>query len=364
MTREILGPIRYKDIVNRTPRDNGTVPEIATGRPRRPRPTMEDVAEVAGVSRGTVSRVLNGGQNVSGPALDAVQRAIRKTGYVVNQHARSLVTQRSDSVAFILSEPQDRLFEDPNFNILLRGCTQALAERDITLLLTIAGTQEDRRRIGRYVTAGHVDGALVVSDHAGSPLINELRERGLPVVACGRPLGHEREISYVAADDRDGARQMVGYLRSRGHRTIATITGPLDTSGGVDRLAGYKDVLGEPDLRLIATGDYTQASGEAAMEQLLRQAPELDAVFVCSDLMAAGAIAALQRAGRRVPEDVAVGGFDDSKIASISTPRLTTIRQSLPRISTEMVRLLLTNITGESPSAVILPTELVIRESA
>jgi DNA-binding LacI/PurR family transcriptional regulator len=342
--------------------DNKQVPNHS--RSHRARPTMDDVAAVAGVSRGTVSRALNGGHNVSGPALEAVQRAIRKTGYVVNQHARSLVTQRSDSVAFILSEPQDRLFEDPNFNVLLRGCTRALADHDITLLLTIAGTEEDRKRVGRYVTAGHVDGALLVSDHAGSPLLRELKGRGLPVVTCGRPLGHEREISYVAADDRDGARQMVSYLRSRGHQTIATITGPLDTSGGVDRLAGYHDVLGEGDRRLVVSGDYTQASGEAAMERLLAQAPDIDAVFVCSDLMAAGAIAALRRAGKRVPEDVAVGGFDDSKVALSSTPPLTTIRHPLGRISGEMVRLLLGHIAGEPPAAVILPTELVVRGSA
>ncbi|GAB3972228.1 LacI family DNA-binding transcriptional regulator [Plantactinospora veratri] len=325
---------------------------------------MDDVAAVAGVSRGTVSRVLNGGHNVSGPALEAVRRAIRKTGYVLNQHARSLVTQRSDSVAFILSEPQDRLFEDPNFNILLRCCTQELAEHDITLLLTIAGTQEDRKRVGRYVTAGHVDGALVISSHAGSPLLDELDSRGLPFVAVGRPLGRDRDVSYVAADDRGGARQMVSYLRSRGHRSIGTITGPLDTSGGVDRLAGYHDVLGEVDPRLVVTGDYTHDAGEAAMERLLRQVPELDAVFVSSDLMATGAMAALRRAGKRIPDDVAVGGFDDSKVATTSVPRLTTIRQPWARISAEMVRLLLGHLAGDSHAAVILPTELVIRESA
>ncbi len=262
---------------------------------------MEDVADVAGVSRGTVSRVLNGGHYVSPDALAAVHRAIRKTGYVVNQHARSLVTQRSDSVAFILSDPQDRLFEDPNFAILLKGCTQALAERGITLVLTIAGTLEDRKRVGRWVTAGHVDGVLLVSEHAGSPLIDELRARGLPIVAAGRPIGYERDISYVAADDRDGARQMVTYLRSRGHQRIGIITGPIDTPGGVDRLAGYHDVLGDGDPRLVANGDYTQDSGGRAMEELLLRAPDLDAVFVCSDLMARGAIAALRRAGEADP---------------------------------------------------------------
>lgn len=325
---------------------------------------MEDVADVAGVSRGTVSRVLNGGHYVSPDALAAVHRAIRKTGYVVNQHARSLVTQRSDSVAFILSDPQDRLFEDPNFATLLKGCTQALAENGITLVLTVAGTPEDRKRVGRWVTAGHVDGVLLVSEHAGSPLINELRSRGLPIVAAGRPIGHERDISYVAADDRDGARQMVSHLHSLGRRRIGIITGPIDTPGGVDRLAGYHDVVDSSDPRLITSGDYTQDSGARAMEELLHRVPDLDAVFVCSDLMAVGAVAVLQRAGKRIPEDVAVGGFDDSKAALSTTPQLTTMRQDFTRVSTEMVRLLQDGIASGSRSAVILPTELVVRDSA
>lgn len=343
------------------------VRDLKTTQPtgRRPRPTMDDVAAVAGVSRGTVSRVLNGGHNVSKPALDAVNKAIRQTGYVVNQHARSLVTQRSQSVAFILSEPQERLFEDPNFNALLRGCTQSLAEHDITLVMTIAGTQDERKRVSRYVTSGHVDGALLVSTHLGSPLIDDLRRTGVPMVACGRPLGHERDLAYVAADDRDGARQMTQYLLDQGRRRIGIITGPLDTPGGVDRLAGYRDVLGaEIDPRLVVSADYVRASGETAMARLLSQVPDLDAVFVASDLIAAGALATLRRAGRRVPEDVAVGGFDDSSVALTTEPALTTIRQPLARISAEMVRLLLGLIAGDPPAAVILPTDLVIRDSA
>lgn len=334
-------------------------------RSSRPRPTIDDVAAAAGVSRGTVSRALNGGHNVSVSAAEAVRRAVAKTGYVANQHARSLRTQRSQSVAFILSEPQERLFEDPNFNVLLHFCARALANHDITLLLALAGTDDDRKRVGRYLAAGHVDGALLVSTHSGSPLLADLRARGLPLVACGRPLGFEREIAYVAADDRDGARQMVGYLRSIGRERVGIITGPLDTSGGVDRLAGYRDVLGSSfDEALVAHGDYTRAAGAAAMATLLAQAPDVDAVFAASDLMAVGALAALRQAGRRVPHDVALGGFDDSGIAGTSQPAITTIRHPLERISAEMVRLLLAQIDGEPPAAVILPTELVVRESA
>lgn len=326
---------------------------------------MDDVAAVAGVSRGTVSRVLNGGHNVSKPALQAVQKAIRKTGYVVNQHARSLVTQRSQSVAFVLSEPQERLFEDPNFHMLMRGCASALAEHDITMVMTVAGTDDDLKRVSRYVTSGHVDGVLLVSAHLGNPLMDEWRGRGVPLVACGRPMGHERDLAYVAADDRDGARQMVQYLASLGRHRIGMITGPLDTPGGVDRLAGYLDVLGSGDRdQLVVTGDYVRESGEEAMARLLHQAPDIDAVFVASDLMAAGAVTELRRAGRQIPVDVAVGGFDDSTIATLVRPALTTIRQPMARISAEMVRLLMGLIAGEAPSAVIVPTELVRRESA
>jgi DNA-binding LacI/PurR family transcriptional regulator len=331
----------------------------------RRRPTIHDVAAEAGVSRGTVSRVLNGGHYVSPGSIEAVNRAIKKTGYVVNSHARSLVTQRSESVAFILSEPAERLFSDPNFAVLLRGCTQALAAHDIGLFMCIASSDSERARITRFLAAGHVDGALLVSAHAGDPLLDLLGAAAVPHVACGAPLGHESTIPYVAADERAGARTMVEYLRSCGRTQIATITGPLDTSGGRGRLEGYRDVTGAAlDESLVEEGDYSQGSGEGAMGRLLDRRPDLDAVFVASDAMALGALNALRRAGRRVPQDVAIGGFDDSSAAVAARPALTTIRQPWQRISSEMVRLLLAAISGEQPSAVILPTELVRRESA
>lgn len=212
-----------------------------------------------------------------------------------------------------------------------------------------------------------MDGVLLVSSHSGDPVAEELRAAGVPLVACGKPVGLGSKVSYVAADDRDGARDMVRHLLALGRRRIGVVTGPPDTPGGVERLAGYREVLAEADVeadeRLVVSGDYSRAGGEAGAELLLARAPDVDAVFVASDLMAQGVLTALHRAGRRVPEDVAVGGFDDSPAAVSASPALTTIRQPWDRISTEMVRVLLAQIGGEDPAAVILPTELVRRDS-
>jgi DNA-binding LacI/PurR family transcriptional regulator len=344
-----------------------TAPQRRTrARTKRP-PTIHDVAAQSGVSRGTVSRVLQGGQNVSPASREAVDAAIRKLGYVVNRAARSLVTQRAGSVAFLLSESQDRFFSDPNFTTLLRGCTTVLAHHDLPLILITAGTEAERRRIAPYLSGHHVDGVLLFSSHRGNPMIDHLRQAGLPFVCCGKPLGQRGALSYVTADDREGARTMVRHLLETGRTRIATIAGPQDTPGGLERLAGYRETLADHgiahDKRLVAIGDYSRASGESCMHQLLTRNPDLDAVFVASDLMAEGALTAIDRAGLRVPDDIAVGGFDDSPVAASAHPPLTTIRQPWDRISEMMVRQLLAQIDGEGPATVILPTDLVVRDS-
>lgn len=335
--------------------------ESSTGRRR---PTIRDVAAVAGVSRGTVSRVLNGGHWVSPEAEQAVRDAIRSTGYSANQHARSLVTGRANSVAFLLTEPQHLLFEDPTFSILLRAAAEALSAREMPLLLMVAGEPQERRRITEYVAAGHVDGVLVISSHHGNPVIGDLLRQGVPTIACGEPLGYEDKIGWVSADDFGGARQMTDHLRERGRRRIATITGPQDTPGGLRRLDGYRAALGDDfDPALVEHGDYTRSGGQHAMTALLERCPDLDAVFVASDLMAAGAMMALRDAGRSVPGDVAVGGFDDSGLAATLEPPLTTMRQPFERIATEMIRLLLEVVEGAEPARITLPTALVQRAS-
>lgn len=333
----------------------------------RKRPTIEDVARESGVSRGTVSRVLNGGHWVSDEARVAVERAIKKTGYRINPHARNLATARANSIAFLLTESQDRLFEDPNFSTLMRGAADALAERDLPLVLLMAGSDDEQRRATDFIMAGHVDGALLVSSHRGREgFLKTLVDADVPVISCGIPLGYERRIGYVAADDLDGARDIVAYLRDvAGRSRIATITGPQDTSGGLGRLEGYRAELGAAyDERLVETGDYSRASGVRAMEELLARAPDLDAVFVANDMMAAGALDVLRAAGRSVPADVAVAGFDDAPIATRVSPELTTMRQPFERIAHEMVRMLLDVIEGRPAARMTLPTELVRRESA
>ena len=174
-----------------------------------------------------------------------------------------------------------------------------------------------------------------MSSHRGREgFLKTLVDAEVPVVACGMPLGYERRIGYVAADDLDGARDLVAYLRESGRSHIATITGPLDTSGGIGRLDGYRSELGDEfDERLVAEGDYTRASGVRAMTELLERAPELDAVFVANDVMAAGALDVLRERGIRVPEEVAVAGFDDAPVATRVEPALTTMRQPFERIA-------------------------------
>jgi DNA-binding LacI/PurR family transcriptional regulator len=338
----------------------------AARRAMRRGPTIDDVAQVAGVSRGTVSRALNGGRYVSPKARAAVERAVRESGYVANFSARTLVTRRSGAVAFVLSEPHELLFEDPNFNVLLRASTQALAAHGVSLVLMLAGGPEQRQLVAQYMRGGHVDGILLISSHSGDPIVAELARGGLPAVACGQPLDQGADIPYVAADDREGARRMTAYLLGLGRQRVATVTGPLDTPGGRERLAGYREVLADrlEDTLVESATDYSYQAGEAAMDRLLARRPDLDAVFVASDLVASGALAVLRRTGRRVPADVAVGGFDDSRIAATTDPTLTTVRNPLEQVATEMVELLMRRIAGERPASRVLPIELVRRESA
>lgn len=327
------------------------------------KPTIRQIAALSGVSRSTVSRVINGGHWVSPDARQAVEDAIAASGYTANHHARSLATGRSGSLAFLLTEPHQLLFDDPTFARLLRGAAAALAQRSMTLVLLVASTPAERESVTHFLSAGHADGVMLISSREAAPLLSQLIEAGIPTVSCGIPLGYEGEVSTISVDDIVSSRTIAAYLRDQGHARIGMITGPDDTPGGRYRLIGFREELGSSfDPSLVEAGDYTFESGQAAMTRMLDH--DVDAVFAANDRMAAGAIAAVRRAGLRVPEDIAVAGFDDSGLAATHEPPITTMRQPWDQISAQMVDVLLEVIAGASPRSVVLDTELVVRESA
>jgi DNA-binding LacI/PurR family transcriptional regulator len=329
------------------------------------RPTLEAVAARAGVSRATASRVVNGQTTVAPQIRDAVLRAIDELGYVPNSAARSLVTQRTDSIALVVSEPPTRVFsEDPLFSTVIRSASYELEAVNKQVVLMLASSAESHARVERYIAGGHVDGVMLISMHGADPLPSALSRLRVPVVSYGRP-AVPVEIPYVDNDNVGGAETAVRHLVELGRRRIATIAGPQDMIGGQDRLTGYRNVLRDSDRRsIVAVGDFTRESGAVAMRQLLRDDPALDAVFVANDLMAVGALQSLRQAGRRVPDDVAVVGFDDIEAARYTEPPLTTMRHPIAEQTAAMVGLLL-RLFGEGPAVpVILPTELIIRESA
>jgi DNA-binding LacI/PurR family transcriptional regulator len=331
----------------------------------RERPTLEQVAARAGVSRATVSRVVNGSPKVAPAIRDAVQQAVSDLGYVPNQAARSLVTQRTDSMALVLPESANRVFsDDPFFAAIIWGVSQELEAADRQLVLMMAGSQASHDRIQRYASSGHVDGVMIASLHGADPLPSTLARLGLPVVCSGRPMVPS-QVPFVDVENERGAERAVRHLVRSGRRRIAAITGPQDMIAGIDRLAGYRTALGSSGYgSAVAAGDFTRESGRLAMHELLRADPRLDAVFAASDLMAAGALRALKDAGRRVPDDVAVVGFDDSELSRYTDPPLTTVRQPMADIGRTLARQLLRLSAGEDVDpAVILPTDLVHRES-
>ncbi|TMR24053.1 LacI family transcriptional regulator [Nonomuraea turkmeniaca] len=329
------------------------------------RPTLEAVAARAGVSRATASRVVNGQTTVAPDIRDAVLRAIDELGYVPNSAARSLVTQRTDSIALVISEPGTRVFsDDPWFAMAIRSASVELEEANKQVVLMLASNAKSHARVERYIAGGHVDGVMLISMHGADPLPSALSRLRVPVVSYGRP-AVPVNIPYVDNDNLGGAEAGVRHLVEQGRRRIATIAGPQDMIAGQDRLAGYRKVLRDSDLRsIVAVGDFTRESGAIAMRQLLGDDPSLDAVFVANDLMAVGALQSLRLAGRRVPDDVAVVGFDDIEAAKYTEPPLTTLRHPVIEQAAAMVRLLLSLFEGGPAEPVILPTELVIRESA
>jgi DNA-binding LacI/PurR family transcriptional regulator len=338
----------------------------------RQRPTLEMVAAEAGVSRGTASRALNGGHNVSRRAMEAVESAAARLGYRPNLAARSLVLGRSGSVGIVVSESDERLFSDPYFATVARGVHAELMTHDVQLVLALAQTPAERERMLRWSAGRPLDGVIIISVHGADPLPAAIATEGVPVVIGGAVEGSDRDIPGLASVDADnvgGARLGVEHLVSRGRTRIGHISGPLDMVVGRDRREGWRAVVaglpgGAPE-SLSVEGDFTEQSGADGVRRLLEAHADLDGVFTANDVMARGALRALQQAGRRVPQDVSVVGFDDLPGTEGVLPGLTTVRQPVIEMGRQMARTLLTMVEGRPLAHVhaVVPTTLVVRET-
>lgn len=328
-------------------------------------PTLEDVAARAGVSRATASRVVNADSRVGRLAREAVQTAITDLGYRPNRNARSLVRPEADSIAVVVPEAEERVFADPFFASMLAAIAQSLADSPVQVLLAM-GKPGNSQKIERYLRGGYTDGAIVVSHHQDDHIWQVLQQTRLPAVYVGRPFVGEVDVPYVDVDNHSGGRLAAEYLIGMGRRRIATITGPQNMASGRDRLAGWREAMraaGAMD-DLVEQGDYSTDSGRQAMGRLLERAPDVDGVFVASDLMAVSALHEIHEAGLRVPEEVAVVGFDNIQAAELTRPPLTTLLNPVTAMASTAVQMLLKLMGDEQAESVMLGTELIRRESA
>ena len=329
-------------------------------------PTLEMVAALAGVSRSTVSRVINDSPKVTPEALSAVNAAIEKLGYVPNRAARTLASRRTHSIALVIPENTAKFFADPYFASVIQGAAMRLSSTEYTLTLLIA-SETDSEKTRRYLQAGNVDGALILSHHSDDRSYVELSRR-LPVVFGGRPANADGGVTpvYVDVDNTSAAKAVVELLVTSGRRRIATIAGPTNMTAGLDRLEGWRSAVSDAGLPtdLVEHGDFTPASGAAAMERLLDRGESFDGLFAASAQMADGAMSVLRQRGLVVPRDLGVVTFDDDYFAQRATPSLTTVNQDEGKVGRTMAELLMRSIEGEIvPRVTIMPTRVVNRRS-
>jgi len=328
--------------------------------------TLEEIARRARVSRSTVSRVINNDPRVSDETRQRVLAVVKKLNYHPNLAARSLAAGRTRILGLVIPERVTGLFSDPYFPILIQGITSACNAHDHSVMLWLAEPEYERRMISQILHNGLIDGVIMASMLVDDSLTLSLVKSDLPFILVGRHPTNPR-VNYVDVDNVNSARALVAYLIERGYRRIATIAGPPNMIAGIDRLEGYKLALREAgitiDPSLIVTGDFSENSGYVRMQELIPLKP--DAVFAASDAMALGALRAIRTAGLRVPQDIALAGYDDIPLAERTDPPLTTVRQPIYHAGFTAAETLIELIThpSDQPRHIILPTQLVVRAS-
>lgn len=326
---------------------------------------LEHVAKLSGVSRSTVSRVINDDPRVHEETRRRVKEVIQRLNYQPNAVARSLAGGRTNILGLVIPMGVNRLFSDPYFPLLVQGVSSVCNAREYSVMLWVAEPEYERRTIRQILNNKLIDGVIIASSLVDDPLVQALSESNLPFVLIGR---HPNlQVNYVDVDNQTSAMEVVAYLVRLGYHRIATITGPQNMIAGADRLEGYKSGLRQLgvtlDPSLVVEGDFTEDGGYVAMQRLLPRQP--DVVFAASDSMAMGALRAVRENGLRVPEDIALVGFDDMPFAARTEPPLTTVRQPVQRTGGVAAETLIDILEqpASSPHRIILPTELVIRAS-
>jgi LacI family transcriptional regulator len=327
--------------------------------------TLEEIAKLSGVSRSTVSRVVNGHERVREETRKKVQSVIDELNFQPNIAARSLAAGKTGIMGLVIPAGVSALFSDPYFPQLIQGISSACNKRDYSMMLWVDEPNYRLRTIRQLLYSGLLDGVIISSMLMDDPIIKSLYERHMPFVLIGRH--PELDVNYIDVNNQAAAYKATSFLIDCGYSRMATITGPINMIAGYDRYQGYCTALDQHGFELndslIAEGDFTEAGGYDAMKQLIPQKP--DSVFIANDTMAMGALRALHEAGLRVPDDIGIVGFDDSPIASHATPPLTTMRQSPYDMGSIAVNTLIEIIKnpGRSPQQIVLESELVIRES-
>lgn len=332
---------------------------------------LEEVGRRAGVSRSTVSRVVNGDTNVSTKTKRRVEAVIAETGYRPHAAARSLASKQTGVIGLVIPSAAETLFDDPYFGRLILGVSAATNETDLTLALFMFGDDPDERSIiSRVVTPGLVDGVIVTATRMADPLIDHLQRTDMPFVVIGRP-DDASSVYRVDVDNRGGAHAAALHFARLGRRRPALLAAPSNASAAVDRRNGYLDGLSEAGLEIdgrIGEGDWSQRSGHDAMAALLGRgtpADRPDAVFAASDRMAIGAIRAIHEAGLDCPRDVAVVSFDGLVSPDTVSPALSSVVQPVRAVGERAVGVLTSIIAGSSsmPESIVFPTRLVVRDS-
>jgi LacI family transcriptional regulator len=334
------------------------------------RMNLEEIARLAGVSRSTVSRVINDDPRVSDHARRAVREVIAEHNFHPNAAARSLATRRTGILGLLIPREIDWVFSDLFFPLIIKGIAVASHEAEQNLMLLMEASdsgQSAERLFSRVIGGRHLDGIIVVSNVVEEPLVELLDRHQFPAILVGRhPVF---DLSFVDVDNRASAKMVVSHLIDHGHTRIGMIGGAENLIATLDRRDGYHDALFAANIPInpeyYEGGDFQEMGGYVAMRKLLALPDRPTAVFSASDVMALGAMRAVAEAGLSIPGDVALIGFDGIERAATSTPPLSSIAQPVAELGRQAVSMLLQRI--ESPAAPAmhryLPTELCLRES-